>query len=95
MLLVLALSVWLGWNVYQVNQRRRIEQYIVSMPDAWRKNNIPVPIVYGLPTKPWKSLPIMWRILGVKSVQRLELQGVSEEDKKNIRFWFPEADIEE
>ncbi len=95
LLLITAFAVCLGWNVYQVNQRHRIEQYVSTYPDPWRKNNVQVPFVYGPPTKPWKSLPIMWRLLGVKSVQEVDLQGVSEEDKEHIRVWFPEADFKE
>jgi hypothetical protein len=90
---VTILAIWLGWNVYQVRQRKRMELYVVSVAAAYEKN--PAPIVYGPPLKPWKSLPIMWRILGTKSVQEVNLTGykVAEEDTTQIRKWFPEADI--
>jgi hypothetical protein len=94
-LLVSAFAIWLGWNMHEANKRLEIEQYLRTMPNTWRKNNVPTPIMYGPPIKPWKSLPFMWRLFGVKSVQVLDLQDVSKDDKEHIRIWFPEAEIRE
>jgi hypothetical protein len=82
------LMLWLCWNSYQVRQRQQVEKYIVML--AARNP----PIVYGEPVKPWRSIPIGWRLLGVKPVQYLILpRGTVEEDRAQIRKWFPEADI--
>ncbi len=56
------LALWLGWNVHQVNQRDEITQFIRTFYGAG--------FTYGPPLRPWKQLPITWRLLGVKSVQR-------------------------
>jgi hypothetical protein len=87
------MAAWLGWNVHQVQQRKRMEQYILSIAGDYMKN--PTPIIYGLPRKPWKSLPIIWGILGTRSVRIIDLKGcrVTEEDAAQIRKWFPEAEV--
>ena len=64
---ITVLTVWLGWNVYQVRKREMVRQYIVNSGQAG--------LVLGPPEKPWKSLPIMWRLLGVEPVQTLRLEG--------------------
>jgi hypothetical protein len=88
-----AMALWLGWNAYQVQQRGRMEQYVESLWgfELGSSGNIH----YGPPRQPWKALPTMWRLLGVKSVQTLNLRHVEipEEDKDHIRAWFPEAEI--
>jgi hypothetical protein len=87
------LAIWLGWNVHQVRQRAAMEKYVASMPSDFEAN--PTRIIYGTPLQPWKSLPIMWRLLGAKSVQQVELGGhsLSAKDRAYIDAWFPEADI--
>ena len=84
---ITVLTVWLGWNVYQVRTREMVRQYIVNSGQGG--------LVLGPPEKPWKSLPIMWRLLGVEPVQTLRLEGMSltDEDRKEIVASFPEADI--
>jgi hypothetical protein len=88
-----AIAPWLGWNIYQVRQRGRMEQYVASRPSRFESK--PARIFYGDPGQPRKSLPIMWRLLGVKSVQIINLRGyeMPEEDRTQIRAWFPEAEI--
>lgn len=87
-LVVTVLALWLGWNAYQVRQRHRIEQYVAT----FAAKQI---IFYGTPVKPWKSFPIMWRLLGAKPVQYFDFQGLDlgEDDMEHIREWFPEAEI--
>jgi hypothetical protein len=95
MLAVLTASaIWLGWNVYQVSQRRVMERY-VSLISSPTMANPPTRIIYGPPIRPWKTLPIMWRVLGVKSVQFIELHDTytPDEDRERINAWFPEAEI--
>jgi hypothetical protein len=96
LLLVTAFAVWLGWNVYQVSQRQRMEQYARSVRARYQYTYVTLTVVHGPPTKPWKSLPFMWRLLGVKSVSRIDSNGgvLDKEDVEQIRKWFPEADIE-
>jgi hypothetical protein len=89
-----AFAFWLGWNVYQVRQRGRMEQYVATLTSRFESKPTS-PIFYGPPRQPWKSLPIMWHLLGVKSVQTLNLRDVDipETDRSYIRAWFPEAEI--
>ena len=94
-ILFTVLAVWLAWNVYQVRQRERMEQYVATLGASNRLTKNPGPVIsYGDPIKPWKSLPIMWRLLGVKSVRSIDLTGVrvAEDDQEHIQVWFPEAD---
>jgi hypothetical protein len=46
-------AVWLGWNVYQVRQRARMEQYVASIPSRFESNLTRVS--YGPPRQPWST----------------------------------------
>ena len=89
------IAVWLGWNVHHVRQRWRMEQYVSSLPSRI-PNGTNQAITYGPPRKPWKSLPIMWRLFGVQSVELLNMELVEyhEDDKEHIVKYFPEAVID-
>jgi hypothetical protein len=52
---------------------------------------------YGPPLRPWKSLPVMWRLLGTKPVTSISLKYVrlQDGDREQIRASFPEAEITE
>lgn len=77
---------WIAWNLQQLRQRERVRQYLVLCRCR---------IEPGTSNRPWKSLPIMWSMLGAEPVRLIELSGVwvKDEDRPHIEFWFPEADI--
>jgi hypothetical protein len=81
-------ALWLGWNVRQVKQRQAAEKYILSKSNR---------IYYGLPEKPWRrSTPLVWRLLGAKPVQVIDLRvrgTFKQDDIERIEALFPEADI--
>ncbi len=81
-------ALWLGWNVRQVSERQQAEKYILSKSNR---------IYYGVPEKPWrKSTPIVWKLLGAKPVQVIDLRfggTFKEDDVERIRALFPEADV--
>jgi hypothetical protein len=83
---VAVFGCWLGWSIYQVHGREQVRQLVVSLKGGFTS---------GQPTRPWKSPPLMWRFLGVESIQRIDLQGsnLSEEDRSHISAAFPEAEI--
>jgi hypothetical protein len=48
------------------------------------------------PTRPPKTVPITWRILGAKPVDRIEINaGFSEQDRESIKRVFTEADVDD
>jgi len=79
---------WVMWNVRQVRQRERVEQYLAL---------IKCDVNRGTSKKPWKSMPVMWSILGAKPVRSIRLGGiwVQDEDLPHIKYWFPEAEIKD
>jgi hypothetical protein len=83
---IAVIALWLGWGTYKAHQREQIAQFI--------RNQYGGGFTYGPPLRPWKQLPLTLRILGVKSVQRIDAQGIrNEDDRKEIQSAFPEADI--
>ena len=84
-----AVALWLGWNIYQLHQRKIVEAYITTLGGSlWRgESQIQVP-------RPWKRMPFTWRLLGEKPVQSIWARGASDEDDRaQIKAYFPEADI--
>ena len=86
---ITAVCLWLGWNVYQVQRRKAVEKYVNDLT-----NNSA--LSYGQPRRPWKTLPVIWRFLGVRPVESIDLDGayVTDEDRDHIQAAFPEAVIE-
>jgi hypothetical protein len=88
LIVIAIIALWLGWNVRQVKQRQQAEKYILSKSNK---------IFYGLPEKPWRrSTPLVWRVLGAKPVQVIDLRfggTFLQKDVDSIRALFPEADI--
>jgi hypothetical protein len=84
-------GIWLGWNVQHVRKRQAMETYVKHILGPRNQAGMS----YGPPIKPWKSVPIMWRILGARSVQEINLQkyDVPPDDQKEILKWFPEANV--
>src|SRR3954465_912962 len=82
-LLLTVFAVWLGWKVTEVRQRHRMEDYVKSIgPPGF-------PVTYGESQKPWKSLPVVWRLMGVRPIQRIYLErSVPKEDREQITAWF-------
>src|ERR1700686_1646181 len=66
LLAVMALAVWLGWNLSYVRQREATIKFLKTangtgvMPD---------------PVYPWRSLPITWRLLGAEPIGRIQVTG--------------------
>jgi hypothetical protein len=89
LLAIAIIAIWLGWNAYQLRLRRSAEQYLAT------KGINGSAIAYGWPEKPWKSLPIGLRLLGVKPVRSIDLQQlvITDEEVDTIQALFPEADI--
>jgi hypothetical protein len=85
-LLLTACCIWIGWNVHQVRERATMRQYILAQGGT---------ISSGPPIKPWKTLPVMWSILGVQPVSSMILPAgmFPEEDRRSIDPFFPEAEI--
>ena len=84
---VALIAIWLGWNVHQVNKRKEVERFINSTINK---------ISYGVPEKPWRRTPFIWRLLGAEPVQSIDLRyrgTFTEEDRASIEAAFPEADI--
>ena len=88
LLLFAVASAWLGWNAYQIRERELIKQFMIS------KGIILTP---GQPDRPWKRLPIAWRLLRVESVKFIDMHNEFTHDDvdeiKHIREAFPEAEI--
>jgi hypothetical protein len=87
LLVIAAVALWLGWNAHQVNKRREIEKYILSTANK---------IYYGEPEKPWRSMPLVWRLFGATPVRVIDLryQGIFDhDDYERIQSAFPEADV--
>ena len=87
-IIVSILALWLGWNVHQLRKREMVEQFIVQ-------NINPAALEAGSPVRPWKSLPVMWQLLGAKPIRHIHVQGahISNDDRADIMASFPEADI--
>ena len=82
---VTAIALWLGWNAYCVHQRAIVGDFITSHGGS---------IMLGSPQRPWKRLPITWRLLGAKSVmQIIPPADADEADGEQITASFPEAQI--
>lgn len=88
-LVVTAVALWLGWNVYQLQKRAGVAKFILTSSGSSQA------ITYGPPVRPWKSLPATWRLLGVKLVTYINLSGVKLEDEDigQIQASFPEAEF--
>ena len=90
LVLFTAFAIWLGWNVHQVQRRKAVTNYIGSFGAGAR-------ITYGEPVRPWKRLPVMWRLMGVRSVRSIELTGyelcdeLTDDDRQQFIASFPEA----
>jgi hypothetical protein len=89
LLVFVVLSLWLGWNYHQLRQRAWLAQFLSAQHKAG--------FTFGPPTRPWKRLPLTWRLMGTKSVQRIDAQDpyhrLSDEDRRRILASFPEADV--
>jgi hypothetical protein len=83
---VTAIAVWLGWNMHQIRQRELVRQFVSANGAGF---------IEGSPIRPWKQLPLTWRLLGVKPIRRIDAQGTfkNEDDREHISAAFPEADI--
>ena len=80
------IALWLGWNAYQINQRKELLRFLSTQN---------VYITYGTPPYPWKQLPTTWRLFGVKPIQEIRFQHtnwVDENGRRQIKSAFPEAD---
>ena len=85
-------AVCLGWNVWQITKRIAAAVYI-SAQVATPSNRPRHTITYGEPRRPWNSLPLTWRILGVKPVASMELHGLPLSEREKLQGLFPEAEI--
>lgn len=80
-------AVWLGWSVYQIQQREQVKQYILARGALIKE---------GPSEKPWKRLPMTWRLLFVEPVSSIDMHNEFERDdpeNEYIRAAFPEAEI--
>ena len=86
-ILFTAFACWIGWNAYRVQQRNAAITYITSHGGQ---------VFYKEPEKPWRQIPLGWRILGAKPVQQLYGAGSLHDpgDQEQLRRLFPEATIE-
>jgi hypothetical protein len=84
---VTAICLWLGWGLYQVRQRERVHQFLLDRGAGVGEA--------GVEVKPWRRVPLTWRLLGVEPVAWIIVdgEGLSDEDREEIRSWFPEADV--
>jgi hypothetical protein len=80
------LAIWLGWNVHLVQQRALTEKFLVSHKAQ---------VIYGVPKRPWRPLPLSWRLMGVRPVETIlaNWNTFDDEDRTNIKAAFPEAEI--
>ncbi len=87
LVLVTLVAIWLGWNVNQLRKRDQMLRYLTSQGAVIQK---------GGPTKPWKSMPFAWSLLGAEPVSAIQLPNhkFSDVDLPHIETWFPEADIQ-
>ena len=85
LILFTVLAVWLGWNAHFVQQRDAAIKYITSNGGQ---------VFYGTAKKPWKRMPITWRILGGKPVEYIGGGGNlhDEGDREQLRALFPEVE---
>jgi hypothetical protein len=95
--LLTVLTAWFGWNLHQVRQREVVLQHMRQPPlstsaqYAW----ITPQDKYNYQTKPWRSLPFMWSLLGAEPMDSINLNPnvYSEDDRQYIQRLFPEATI--
>jgi hypothetical protein len=82
---VTLLALWLGWNLYRLEQRKEIGKYLAQFAI----------ISSGEPIKPWKSLPWSWRLLGAEPIRSIEYQmsRISREELEHVQDAFPEAEV--
>ncbi|MEX2113250.1 MAG: hypothetical protein WD845_08700 [Pirellulales bacterium] len=92
-LVVAAVGVWLGWNVYRVGERSRVQHDI-----AWRGAQILSPGFYnrrngnaGAANQP--ALPWLWQLIGADPLGAILLPDneFAEADLRRIQALFPEA----
>jgi hypothetical protein len=80
------IALWLGWNVYQLQRREMIANWITLNQFG--------DISMGEPQYPWKRFPITWRLLGAEPVREIIFRGFNDEgDREQLRASFPEAVI--
>jgi hypothetical protein len=86
MVVVAIVAIWLGWNVQQVRERASLEGFIVAHGGT---------VSLGPPSRPWKRLPLVWVLLGAKSVSTIDMDNgeFTEEDQEHIEPYFPEAEF--
>jgi hypothetical protein len=83
--LVMAFAVWFGWNVRRVHEREEMLWYVLARQGK---------VVFGSPTKPWRSLPLSWRIAGAKPVREIYLDWVlCRDEQEQVRQLFPDAEV--
>ncbi len=88
LVVVTIVCAWLGWSLRQLHQREIVRQFVLANRGK---------IESGAPSRPWKSLPLSWRILGEQPVSLIDLRGrpsyFTDEDRSYIQSYFPEAEI--
>ena len=86
---VTAFALWFGWNISQLRQRDAVEAFITAQGGTVTRGALMVQ-----PNRPWKRMPLSWRLLGAKPVQVIDARGITDEgDREQIRASFPEAEI--
>src|SRR3954470_24109943 len=60
------IAIWLGWNAYRVREREVVGQFITSHGGQ---------LFAGTPKRPWKQLPLTWRLLGAQAVADVIAHG--------------------
>jgi hypothetical protein len=84
---VTALACWLGWNLHQVRERDRMAAWIAAEGGS---------VTNGPSTRPWKTLPRSWSVLGAEPVSQIVFGGSNRynlEDLHRAEALFPEAEI--
>jgi len=92
MLLVVTLFAgWLGWGLQRVREREAMLKYLATQTNVMVYN---AEFTYEM--KPWKRLPLTWRLLGAEPIHYITLpkeRYLSEEDRRHIARLFPEASV--
>jgi hypothetical protein len=89
-LLVIVVSVWIGWSVQRVRER---DQTLVEIELGG--GSVVFPNAAATAKRTHAKLPLAWRVLGAKPVSWLLLpdDGFREADWAWIRELFPEARV--
>ena len=86
-----ALAIWFGWNLYLVRQRKETARYLIMQGGVYVFDYASE----AQPLRPWKPLPLLFSWLGAEPVARIHLpkSNFSDEDRQQLQSLFPEATV--